>query len=191
MWLVETAPGWRDAPDLTTGEHDILTAMLEMAWHDVKLDLDTIPPARRDEAIAAKLTAHEWITSDEDHLLSFHSVCLLIGIVDVDRVRRVMLRGVTIPAVPIPERWEAELASTDRRDRAYIKHPNPKHSKHPLRLLPVPSPPPCCPELDAEPTGYTLETLIAEISVPEGPAVDGAMAGWEAAVDPEGHEAAD
>jgi hypothetical protein len=150
--LVEV--GWRDeTPDVTTGEHDLLTAMLEWSWHDVQLDVDGLPPVRREETLAAKLTAYEWITSDEEHFLSFRSVCSLVGINDAVQARTIMLRGVSVPAEPIPERWRAELASTDRRDRVYTKRKR--------KDAPAPAP---------EPNAYTLEALLAEINTAESPA---------------------
>lgn len=200
--MVETASGWRDeAPDLTSGEHDVLTAMLELAWHDVQIDLDSVPLARREEALAAKVTAYEWVTADDLCLTSFRSVCLHVGLVDVVRARKVVLRDkrtpepgmsflreVEVPDEPVPSKWLEEFASTTREDRAYIKQPRPRR---PRPALPAPSSaPPCdcpnppCAALDDGPQPpFTLEALIADVNV-SGPAAadeSATVAGWVAA----------
>lgn len=203
---LEIAPGWRnDEPlDLTPGEHGVMAAVLELAWHDVQIDLDAVPPVRREEALAAKLTAYEWIRSDDDFLMSFRSVCLHLGIENVERAREVILRGVDIPeGASVPPRWLEEYASTSRRDREYVKRqvkPSPcpellppavsSASSEPVPVLPSgeasgrveptvvdeSSAEPLCAELDEVPEepSYSLAELIAEINVPSEPAAGGA-----------------
>jgi hypothetical protein len=151
--------------------------MLELAWHDVRIDLDSVTDARREEALAAKITAYEWITSDSEHVLSFRFVCAHLGIEDIDRARRVILRDVVVPSEPIPARWLEEFASTERDDRAYVKRRKAEPYHEP------------CDALDAESQAYSLESLVAEISGLNIPAGDeNALAAWESAAESEGSE---
>lgn len=197
----EVAPGWRsdEPPDLTPGEHDMLAAMLEQARSDVRINLDNVPPSRREEAIAAKLTAYEWIRSDDDYLMSFRSVCLHLGIVDVERARAVLLDGVVMPTnTTVPEKWQREYASTERRDRPYVKRKDrasavpldttdaPAEADEATAVAADPCPDPPCPELDDVPSdpACSLADLIAAINVPSTPDANAAAeAVWSSALD--------
>jgi len=188
---VETAPGWRDeAPDITTGEHDGMSAMLELAWHDLHINMESVPPVRHDEALAAKLSAHEWITSDEEHLMSFRSVCLHLGVQDVAHVRQTMLRGVRIPKAKMPEKWRLEFdwhPGQDRTGRRYVTQRQRQRmllsegqGEVEVALEPSPCPDPPCAELDDAPRPtFTMEALVAEINVPSGRAASTASEDWD------------
>jgi hypothetical protein len=153
--VVESVHGWRDTPpDLTTGEHDLMVATLQKAWADVQIDPESVPPPRREEAVAVKVTAYEWITwSDalyrslglEAPRVSFSTVCLHLDL-NPESVRAVLLRGVTPPEVRVPDRWrEFFYGRKTRLDRGW-KHRNNRTE---------------CPQLDdVKPdTEHSLDTL--------------------------------
>lgn len=159
---VETVQGWRDdPPDLTTGEHDLMVATLEQAWHDVRLDPDSVPEARREEAVAIQVSAYEWFTqSDEFYVelglsrprLSFETVCLHLELHPAN-VRAVVLRGIEPPEDHVPDRWRTLFTGPDdperhRADRAWTRR--------------RPDPPPCpdCPELDVPAKNRLVSVLL-------------------------------
>lgn len=168
---VKTADDWRDTPpDLTTGEHDMLVATLEQAWHDVRLDPDSVPAKRREEAVAIQVSAYEWFTqSDEFYAklgltrprLSFATVCLHLEL-NPDNVRAVVLHGIEPPEDHVPDRWRKLFTGPDdperhRDDRGWTKH--------------KPSEPcPECPELDAPEKGSgLLHVLLADTATDVDP----------------------
>lgn len=102
---LEPLHGWRDSPpDLSTHENDGMTTMISQAWHDVHLRLSDIPGSLRDEALAAKLSAYDWLVSDDDFLMSFRSACLFVGVEDVEGARAFIL---ACPAREVRRYWEA------------------------------------------------------------------------------------
>lgn len=143
--VVETAVGWRDLhPDLTSGEHDTLVAMVELAWHDVQINLGTVPESRREEALAAKISAWEWFTKEPEEYIedgenppriSFRAACLHLGLHE-ERVRwsclnrgwrpphDVLLEPICSPDAPMPDEWREQFIGPDdperhREERAY------------------------------------------------------------------------
>jgi hypothetical protein len=121
--------GWHDSPpDLTTGVHDLMAAMIESARKEVRIDLSSVPLSRYEEALAAKITAYEWLTSDDNYLMSFRSVCLHlteIGFpVDADAIRKAVLKDVAPPTGAMPDRWQKEYEYQQgrrSRGREYVK----------------------------------------------------------------------
>lgn len=138
--IVETAPGWRDGStmlrDLTRGEYDTMAAVLEMAWQDAQIDLDLVPPSRREEALAAKVTAFRWLKDDNwEARISFRFVCEALGL-DPAKTRAYILthdyeayrRGERVvkvatlpPTMRVPPKWDRIWSDEDREDREYRK----------------------------------------------------------------------
>lgn len=145
--IAETLHGWRDQhPDLTTGEHDTLVAMIELAWRDVQIDLDTVPDARREEALAAKISAWEWLTKPlaaykadgmNPPRISFHAACLHLGLNEEATRWACLNRTCNPPHTRLPEpicpacevmpnEWREAFFGPDepeqhREDRPYVK----------------------------------------------------------------------
>jgi len=155
-----------------------MSAMLQLAWRDVRMDLGSVGQERYAEALAAKVTAYEWIRSDDEFLMSFRSVCLHLGIEDMRHAREVILQGVVLPDEPVPQEALADYEwkpGQNREDRIYAK-------RKPRALPSVPDVPrPNCPELDPElnapNTPFTLDALMTGVNVTRE-AADEAAASW-------------
>jgi len=177
---IVTAEGWNETyPDLTTSEHDTLAGLLERAWSDVQIDLNTVPPERYEEAVAAKLTAYEWFMFDADDYadrgmnpprISFTAACLHLGMHE-EEVLKVVLRGVRIPeGVSVPQRWRDEYLGPEdpehnRDDRVYVKATKRAKMEAAVQLdLPLPPCTYCKPLDDDRPApAFTLESLMGQV----------------------------
>lgn len=162
--------GWRaDEPiDVVPCERQGLKAMLTRAWLDLRLETNFRAKTKRDEALAAKLSAYDWVQSDAEHFMSFRWVCLLLG-KNAESTRRLFLQGIKRPGGKMPPQWEAEFASTDRQDRTYVKR---KNRDLPPSQPMVPGPP--VPAEDRFGVPYTLENLMSALDslVENAPAED-------------------
>lgn len=145
--IAETAHGWRDTkPDLTTGEHDTLVAMIELAWRDVQIDLATVPLSRQEEALAARISAWEWFTKTPEAYkakganpprISFRAACLHLGLHEESTRWACLNRAWRSPHERLPEQaqaprgtmpdeWREAFFGPDeperhREDRPYVK----------------------------------------------------------------------
>lgn len=174
---VETVQGWRDEhPDLTTGEHDTLVAMIELAWRDVQINLATVPESRREEALATKISAWEWLTKSprayksqgmNPPRISFSAACLHLDLHEESTRWACFNRAWQVPharlADPIgpphgtmPDEWREVFfgpvePERHREDRPYIKRRVLGPPNVPEAVLPEaqPLPPPSPPAIQA------------------------------------------
>lgn len=125
------AQGWRDeAPDLTTGEHDLVAAVLHQAMVDVAANENDYPDGeKRSEIRAYRISAWRWIfEEDVGSRLTFYDCCLAVDL-DPIAVREQIAKKVDPPeTLHIPWRWDKFLSSTGDREARYCRRKRIKKS---------------------------------------------------------------